>query len=46
MLVLMTGQGDIAKFFQVCIPLATEILGVVLVKYGFEASQNGSYFLS
>ena len=36
-----SGQGDIAKFFQMCIPLATEILGNVVVKYGFEATQNG-----
>jgi hypothetical protein len=38
-----SGHGDIAKFFQMCIPLATEILGAVVVKYGFESSQNGTH---
>eukprot|EP00292_Cryptomonas_paramecium_P034163 CAMPEP_0113699424 /NCGR_PEP_ID=MMETSP0038_2-20120614/23308_1 /TAXON_ID=2898 /ORGANISM="Cryptomonas paramecium" /LENGTH=81 /DNA_ID=CAMNT_0000622797 /DNA_START=186 /DNA_END=431 /DNA_ORIENTATION=- /assembly_acc=CAM_ASM_000170 len=34
-------QGDIAKFFQLCIPMASDILGTVIVKYGFQQSQNG-----
>ncbi len=41
-----SGHGDIAKFFQMCIPLATEILGAVVVKYGFETSQNGAACIS
>mmetsp|Transcript_54594 Transcript_54594/g.144262 ORF Transcript_54594/g.144262 Transcript_54594/m.144262 type:complete len:80 (-) Transcript_54594:26-265(-) len=34
-------QGDISKFFQLCIPTASEILNGVLSKYGFQLTQNG-----
>mmetsp|Transcript_54593 Transcript_54593/g.144260 ORF Transcript_54593/g.144260 Transcript_54593/m.144260 type:complete len:97 (-) Transcript_54593:26-316(-) len=38
---LPSGQGDISKFFQLCIPTASEILNGVLSKYGFQLTQNG-----
>jgi len=34
--------GDISKFFMLCIPIATEILGQVITKYGFEPTQAGA----
>mmetsp|Transcript_12013 Transcript_12013/g.18938 ORF Transcript_12013/g.18938 Transcript_12013/m.18938 type:complete len:127 (-) Transcript_12013:233-613(-) len=34
--------GDIGKFFMLAIPLATEIVGPTLEKYGFEKSQGGA----
>mmetsp|Transcript_53552 Transcript_53552/g.141972 ORF Transcript_53552/g.141972 Transcript_53552/m.141972 type:complete len:103 (+) Transcript_53552:85-393(+) len=34
-------EGDISKFFQVCIPFASSILSSVIQEYGFEPSQNG-----
>ena len=37
----ITGRDDMLKFFQVCIPFATSVMGTAVEKYGFEASQNG-----
>eukprot|EP00292_Cryptomonas_paramecium_P034026 CAMPEP_0113730072 /NCGR_PEP_ID=MMETSP0038_2-20120614/42952_1 /TAXON_ID=2898 /ORGANISM="Cryptomonas paramecium" /LENGTH=79 /DNA_ID=CAMNT_0000662085 /DNA_START=161 /DNA_END=400 /DNA_ORIENTATION=- /assembly_acc=CAM_ASM_000170 len=34
-------QGDISKFFQICIPAASEILGSIIQQYGFEPNPNG-----
>mmetsp|Transcript_11901 Transcript_11901/g.24515 ORF Transcript_11901/g.24515 Transcript_11901/m.24515 type:complete len:129 (-) Transcript_11901:100-486(-) len=35
-------QGDIAKFFMLAIPLATEVVAPTLEKYGFEKNQGGA----
>ena len=34
--------GDLGKFFMMMIPLATELVGSVIEKYGFEANQAGA----
>ena len=34
--------GDLGKFFMLMIPLATELVGSVIQKYGFEANQAGA----
>ena len=35
------GDSDIASFFQISIPCATNLLSSVIQKYGFEPSQSG-----
>eukprot|EP00292_Cryptomonas_paramecium_P034027 CAMPEP_0113700966 /NCGR_PEP_ID=MMETSP0038_2-20120614/24288_1 /TAXON_ID=2898 /ORGANISM="Cryptomonas paramecium" /LENGTH=79 /DNA_ID=CAMNT_0000624757 /DNA_START=197 /DNA_END=436 /DNA_ORIENTATION=+ /assembly_acc=CAM_ASM_000170 len=34
-------KGDISRFFQLCIPAASEILGAVIIQHGFQPNQNG-----
>lgn len=34
--------GDLGKFFMMMIPLATELVGSVIIKYGFDANQQGA----
>ena len=34
--------GDLGKFFMMMIPLATQLVGSVIEKYGFEANQQGA----
>jgi len=34
--------GDIGKFFMMVIPVAVELVGSVIAKYGFEPSQSGA----
>ena len=34
--------GDLGKFFMMVIPLATQLVGSVIKKYGFEADQQGA----
>ena len=34
--------GDLGKFFMMMIPLATQLVGSVITKHGFENSQQGA----
>ena len=34
--------GDLGRFFMMMIPLATELVGSVISKYGFDANQQGA----
>ncbi len=35
------GRDDVMRFFQTCIPFATDVMGAAVEKYGFEPTQTG-----